>query len=67
MDLAWSSVSTVATFYVLWLLMAFTGREVIDTITLGTLTIPNQSMGSAIVSQGFDTVDGIVGWVALQN
>ena len=41
----------------------YTGREVIDTLTLGDLVIPNQSMGAAIVSEGFQDVDGILGYV----
>ncbi|KAH9934559.1 family A1 protease [Epithele typhae] len=43
--------------------IAFDGStEVIDTVTLSNgLAIENQSFGSALVSQGFDGVDGIIG------
>ncbi len=35
----------------------------IDDITLGDgLTIKNQSFGVALLSQGFDDVDGIIGY-----
>ncbi|KAL6304721.1 family A1 protease [Sparassis latifolia] len=41
---------------------AFFGREVIDQMTLGpSLTIVNQSIGAALLSKGFDGVDGILG------
>ncbi|PSR75643.1 hypothetical protein PHLCEN_2v8934 [Hermanssonia centrifuga] len=40
---------------------AFLGEEVIDTITLGGLTIPSQSIGDAVISEGFEGVDGILG------
>ncbi|RPD60576.1 acid protease [Lentinus tigrinus ALCF2SS1-7] len=37
------------------------GQEFVDGITLGGLTIQNQSFGSALLSEGFDDVDGILG------
>ncbi|CDO77365.1 hypothetical protein BN946_scf184787.g14 [Trametes cinnabarina] len=40
----------------------FTGLEFMDTITVGNgLTIANQPMGFALVSEGFTDVDGIIG------
>ncbi|KAI0752477.1 acid protease [Daedaleopsis nitida] len=39
----------------------FIGDEFVDDVTLGTLTIKNQSYGAAILAQGFDDVDGILG------
>ena len=40
------------------------GREFIDTISIGDsgLTIPQQSMGFALLTQGFNGVDGILGY-----
>ncbi|KAI0761374.1 aspartic peptidase A1 [Trametes elegans] len=41
---------------------SFTGYEVLDTITLANgLTLPNQSIGVALQSEGFDGVHGILG------
>ncbi|KIP05511.1 hypothetical protein PHLGIDRAFT_119740 [Phlebiopsis gigantea 11061_1 CR5-6] len=37
------------------------GNEVVDTVQLGDLVISGQSMGAAILSEGFDGVDGILG------
>ncbi|KAI0703856.1 family A1 protease [Cerioporus squamosus] len=38
------------------------GQQVVDDITLGPgLTIKNQSFGVALLSEGFDDVDGIIG------
>ena len=42
------------------------GTEFTDTVTLGSgLTITGQSIGVATTSQGFDGVDGIVGYALL--
>ena len=41
----------------------FLGRLVTDTVQLGDLVIPGQGMGAALLSAGFDTVDGILGYV----
>ncbi|KAI0694704.1 acid protease [Earliella scabrosa] len=41
---------------------AFVGNEVLDTVDLGHgLSIKNQSFGSALVAEGFDGFDGILG------
>ncbi|TBU41815.1 family A1 protease [Dichomitus squalens] len=40
---------------------SFAGEEFVDTVTLGSLVIPNQGVGSAQVAVGFDGVDGILG------
>ena len=40
------------------------GRQVVDQVALGNLTIPQQSMSVALLSEGFDTVDGILGCVS---
>nr|VWO97417.1 Trihydroxynaphthalene reductase (EC (T3HN reductase) [Ganoderma boninense] len=39
----------------------FVGQEFTDTIHLGDLAIENQSFGGALLAQGFDDVDGILG------
>ncbi|TBU57604.1 family A1 protease [Dichomitus squalens] len=39
----------------------FIGQEFTDTVHLGGLAIENQSFGGALVSEGFDDVDGIIG------
>ncbi|KAM6496767.1 aspartic peptidase A1 [Amanita muscaria] len=39
----------------------FTGTEYIDTVTLGSIVIPNQSIGVASNSSGFTGIDGILG------
>lgn len=39
------------------------GRQVVDQVALGNLTIPQQSISVALLSDGFDTVDGILGCV----
>lgn len=40
------------------------GEEVLDKFDLGGgLTIPQQSIGSAIFQSGFDGLDGILGYV----
>ena len=44
--------------------MKFVGNEVTDTIQMGDLVITGQGMGAAILSEGFDTVDGILGLVS---
>ena len=42
------------------------GTEFTDTVTLGSgLTISKQSIGVAAQSQGFDSADGILGFVSL--
>lgn len=38
------------------------GQEVIDTVSIGDLTITQQSIGDASFSAGFDGVDGIIGY-----
>jgi cathepsin E len=40
---------------------SFSGTEFTDTVTLGNLTLPGQSIGVASNSVGFDGVDGILG------
>ncbi|KAF5352504.1 hypothetical protein D9756_005889 [Leucocoprinus leucothites] len=40
---------------------SFSGTEYTDTVTLGSLTIPGQSIGVASTASGFDGVDGILG------
>nr|1WKR_A Chain A, Polyporopepsin [Irpex lacteus] len=40
---------------------SFSGTEYTDTVTLGSLTIPKQSIGVASRDSGFDGVDGILG------
>ena len=48
------------------LIRGFLGQEFVDTVTLANgLAIKNQSFGSALLSQGFDDVDGIIGCVWL--
>ena len=39
------------------------GEEFTDTVSLGNLTVANQSIGVATESQGFAGVDGILGRV----
>ena len=39
----------------------FVGQEFTDTIHLGELEIENQSFGGALLAEGFDDVDGIIG------
>ncbi|THG99711.1 hypothetical protein EW026_g2683 [Hermanssonia centrifuga] len=39
----------------------FIGEEFMDTITVGNLTISNQSIGASELAFGFDGVDGILG------
>ncbi|OZJ01397.1 hypothetical protein BZG36_05764 [Bifiguratus adelaidae] len=41
---------------------SFSGEEYIDTVTLGSLTLTGQSIGSASSATGFSGVDGIVGF-----
>ncbi len=42
------------------------GEEVLDKFDLGGgLTVPQQSMGSAIFQSGFDGLDGILGYVLI--
>ncbi|EKM61875.1 uncharacterized protein PHACADRAFT_248776 [Phanerochaete carnosa HHB-10118-sp] len=40
---------------------ALSGRLVEDQVALGNLTISNQGIGAALLSEGFDGVDGILG------
>ena len=40
----------------------FSGEEFTDTVSIGPLTIKAQSIGTASQSDGFDGVDGILGW-----
>lgn len=40
---------------------SFSGNEFTDTVTLGSLVIPRQSIGVATTSTGFDGTDGILG------
>lgn len=40
---------------------SFSGNEFTDTVTLGTLVIPGQSIGVATRSTGFEGTDGILG------
>lgn len=37
------------------------GNEFLDTVTIGSAAIKSQSLGAAILSDGFQGVDGIVG------
>ncbi|TBU22553.1 acid protease [Dichomitus squalens] len=37
------------------------GEEFIDTVTIGSMVVPNVSIGSASTSQGFEGVDGVLG------
>lgn len=50
-----------------YLLMSLTwwspGRLVTDTVQLGSLPITGQGLGAALLSEGFDGVDGILGYV----
>nr|VWP02631.1 Plp [Ganoderma boninense] len=39
----------------------FIGQEFTDTVHLGDLAIEDQSFGGAVIAQGFDDVDGILG------
>ncbi|EMD36785.1 hypothetical protein CERSUDRAFT_51231, partial [Gelatoporia subvermispora B] len=39
----------------------FSGELFTDTITIGSLVIPNQGIGAAATSEGFEGVDGILG------
>jgi hypothetical protein len=41
---------------------AFAGEEVIDTVSFGDITIPQQIIGASLISSGFDGVDGIIGY-----
>ena len=41
--------------------LPLSGRLVTDTVQLGDLTITQQGMGAALLSAGFETVDGILG------
>lgn len=40
-----------------------TGEEFLDTITLGSLVVKDQSIGVAEIAEGFGDVDGILGFV----
>ncbi|KAF9454183.1 aspartic peptidase A1 [Macrolepiota fuliginosa MF-IS2] len=40
---------------------SFSGTEYTDTVTIGSLAIPGQSIGVASTSSGFDGTDGILG------
>jgi hypothetical protein len=35
---------------------------VIDTVSFGDITIPQQIIGASLISSGFDGVDGIIGY-----
>ena len=48
-----------------YLMLSHIGRQVEDQVQLGNLTIPSQSMSAALISEGFDTVDGILGYEGL--
>ena len=37
------------------------GSEATGPLTFGGVSIPTQSFGSALLDQGFDDVDGIIG------
>ncbi len=39
----------------------FLGEQFIDKVSFGGITIQTQSLGAAILSEGFDGVDGIIG------
>ncbi|EMD36748.1 hypothetical protein CERSUDRAFT_51190 [Gelatoporia subvermispora B] len=39
----------------------FIGEQFTDTVTIGSLVIPNQGIGAALISEGFEGVDGILG------
>ncbi|OZJ04775.1 hypothetical protein BZG36_01848 [Bifiguratus adelaidae] len=41
---------------------SFSGEEYTDTVTLGSLTLTGQSLGSASSATGFSGVDGIIGF-----
>ena len=41
----------------------FLGEEYLDTVTIGSLVIENQSIGDAFIAFGFDDVDGILGYI----
>ncbi|KAM0469610.1 hypothetical protein ACHAPX_010388 [Trichoderma viride] len=41
---------------------SFSGTEYIDTVSFGGLTVSKQSIGAATESDGFDGVDGIIGF-----
>ena len=45
------------------LLIHLTGFEYTETLDIGPLCVNNQSIGAALVAQGFDDVDGILGFV----
>ena len=38
------------------------GNQLIDQVSFGGITIPQQGIGSAILDDGFDGVDGIIGY-----
>ena len=43
------------------LMLYHLGQEFTDTVHLGDLAIENQSFGGALLAEGFDDVDGILG------
>lgn len=45
---------------------SFSGKEYVDRVTVGGLTVQKQSIGSAIKSIGFDGVDGYVEYIHFQ-
>lgn len=61
MVLASSLVCLVFRFLMVSLLYLSPGEQFIDQVALGGLTIPQQSLSSAILADGFDGVDGILG------
>ncbi|KIL59248.1 hypothetical protein M378DRAFT_14952 [Amanita muscaria Koide BX008] len=56
-----SSVATGDTVAVTYGSGSFSGNEYYDTVTIGSLVIPNQSIGVATTSTGFAGTDGIIG------
>ncbi|EMD36747.1 hypothetical protein CERSUDRAFT_123806 [Gelatoporia subvermispora B] len=56
-----SSVDTGQTVSVFYGSGFFLGEQFTDTVTIGSLVIPNQGIGVAIISEGFSGADGILG------
>ena len=42
---------------------SFNGTEFVDTVSIGPSFIVQQSIGVASTVQGFEGVDGVLGWV----
>lgn len=55
------SYLSIVTYYVLYL-KEYTGQEFIDTVTIGGLSVVNQSIGGVELEVGFDGIDGILGY-----